>query len=121
MNLDTNLKHIESDAEFKKVLSENENVMITCGRMGPMCLPVYDVMESLENKYAHVTFRDMNFDGPAAHNIKSLPQVRHFSGLPFVVYFKNGEVVQAVSSVQTKAQVKAVLDDHFSAPLAKAS
>ena len=32
----------------QKVLAENENVMITCGRMGPMCLPVYDVMESLE-------------------------------------------------------------------------
>lgn len=121
MALETNLNHIESDIEFQSVLAENENVMITCGRMGPMCLPVYDVMESLENKYAHVVFRDMNFDGPAAHNIKSLPQVRHFSGLPFVVYFKNGRVVHAVSSVQTKAQVKAVLDEYFASPMAKAS
>ena len=121
MVLDTNLKHIESDAEFQKVLSENENVMITCGRMGPMCLPVYDVMESLENKYTHVVFRDMNFDSPVAHNIKSLPQVRHFTGLPFVVYFKSGQVAQAVSSIQTKAQVKAALDECFNSPMAKAS
>lgn len=121
MNLQTNLEHIESDAAFENVLSEHANVMITCGRMGPMCLPVYDVMESLRNKYAYVAFRDMNFDGPAAHNIKSLPQVRHFTGLPFVVYFRNGQVVQAVSSVQNKAQVKEALDRWFPEALAKAS
>ena len=119
--LQTEIHEIESAAELEKIINENDNVMVCCGRMGPMCLPVYDVMESLERKYDHVAFRDMNFDGPAAHNIKSLPQVRHFTGLPFVVYFKNGKVVHAFSSVQTKAQVKAVLDEHFSAPLAKAS
>ena len=111
--LATNLKHIESDDELSRVLEENENVMITCGRMGPMCLPVYDVMESLERKYDHVTFRDMAFDGPAAHNIKSLPETRGFTGLPFVVYFKDGVVAEARSSIQTKAQVREVLDRHF--------
>ena len=121
MSLSTNLKHVESDQEFERVLTENENVMITCGRMGPMCLPVYDVMESLEGKYPQVAFRDMSFDGPAAHNIKSLPQVRHFTGLPFVIYFKNGRVVEAVSSIQSKAAVKAVLDREFGQPIAKAS
>ena len=121
MSLNTKLQHIESDQEFSKVLDENENVMITCGRMGPMCLPVYDVMEALERKYPHVAFRDMSFDGPAAHKIKSLPQVRHFTGLPFVVYFKNGQVVEAVSSIQTKADVKAALDRQFAQPLAMAS
>jgi thioredoxin 1 len=121
MSLNTNLQHIESDADFTRVLAENENVMITCGRMGPMCLPVYDVMEALQRKYPHVAFRDMSFDGPAAHNIKSLPQVRHFTGLPFVVYFKNGQVVEAVSSIQSKQAVKAVLDKQFTEPIAKAS
>jgi thioredoxin 1 len=111
--LATNLSHIESDEEFRRVLAENDNVMVTCGRMGPMCLPVYDVMESLEGKYPHVAFRDMAFDGPAAHNIKSLPETRSFTGLPFVVYFKRGQVVEARSSIQTKAQVREVLDRHF--------
>lgn len=111
--LNTNLKHIESDAEFQKVLSENDNVMICCGRQGPMCLPVYDIMENLEDKYTNVAFRDMSFDGPAAHNIKSLPQVRSFTGLPFTVYFRKGEVVAATTSIQTKKQVKDILDQKF--------
>jgi thioredoxin 1 len=113
--LQTNLTHITSDPEFKKTLEENENVMICCGRMGPMCLPVYDVMENLEGKYTHVAFRDLAFDGPAAHNIRRLPQVAGFQGLPFTVYFKNGEVVGATSSIQNKGQVKAILDQHFAA------
>lgn len=119
--LDTNLKHIESDAEFQKVLRENENVMITCGRMGPMCLPVYDVMEKLEGTYTHVAFRDMAFDGPAAHNIRSLPETRSFTGLPYVVYFRKGEVVAATTSIQTKRQVKEILDREFGAPAATAA
>jgi thioredoxin 1 len=117
--LNTNLKHIESDAEFQKVLRENENVMITCGRMGPMCLPVYDVMEKLEGKYDHVAFRDMAFDGPAAHNIKRLPEVSRFTGLPYVVYFRKGEVVAATTSVQTKQQVREILDREFGEPASK--
>ena len=41
MELQTRLKHIHSEAEFKQILEENAYVMICCGRMGPMCLPVY--------------------------------------------------------------------------------
>ena len=119
--LNTNLNHIESDDEFRKVLDENENVMICCGREGPMCLPVYDVMENLESKYQHVAFRDMKFDGFASHNIKGLPEVRSFTGLPFTVYFKKGEVVAATSSIQNKHQVKEVLDRQFGRSTSKAA
>ncbi len=119
--LNTNLKHIESDEAFRRVLEDNDNVMICCGREGPMCLPVYDVMESLEDKYPHVAFRDMSFDGPAAHNIKSLPQVRHFTGLPFTVYFKGGQVVAATTSIQNKKQVREILDREFGRAAAKAA
>ena len=119
--LPTNLQHIENDNDFKKVLDENENVMIVCGRAGPMCLPVYDIQEKLEPKYTHVAFRDMSFDGLAAHNIKALPQTRGFTGLPFTVYFHRGEVVAATTSIQTKSQVKAILDREFGAPASKAA
>jgi len=119
--LNTNLNHVESDAEFRRVLDENDNVMICCGREGPMCLPVYDIMENFEDKYDHVAFRDMSFDGPAAHNIKSLPHVRGFTGLPFTVYFKNGEVVAATTSIQNKHQVKEILDREFGQPAHKAA
>ena len=109
----TNLKHLESDDEVKKVLEENENVMICCGRMGPMCLPVYADMEELEKQYSHVAFRDMDFDVPVAEFIKDLPECSTFMGLPFTVYFKNGKVVTATTSIQSKEQIVEILDDKF--------
>ena len=113
--LQTPLEHIESEQAFKETLASNENVMICCGRMGPMCLPVYDVMEALTPEYPHVAFRDMAFDEPVAITIRGLPETRSFTGLPFTVYFKNGEAVAATSSIQTMEQVTAILDEHFGA------
>ena len=112
--LNTNPKHIQSEAELKDLLEMNENVMIACGRMGPMCIPVYDVMETLEPKYPHVAFRDLEFDGPSGHLIRGLPEVRTFNGLPFTVYFRNGKVVAATSSIQNRKQVAEILDREFS-------
>jgi len=111
--LDTNLKHLETEREIKEVLKNNDNVMVCCGRMGPMCIPVYHIMEALEREYTQVTFRDQDFDIPAADFIKRLPECASFMGLPFTVYFKNGKVAAATTSVQTKAQVKKILDENF--------
>jgi thioredoxin 1 len=119
--LNTNLQHVESDEAFRKVLEDNENVMICCGREGPMCLPVYDAMENLERKYPGVAFRDMAFDGPASGNIKALPQARGFMGLPFTVYFHKGRVVEATSSIQTKQQIREILDRQFGEQAHKAA
>ena len=109
--LQTNLKHVESREDFNHLIAENDNVMVTCGRMGPMCIPVYDVMETLEDKYEDVAFRDLAFDSDTADVVKSLPDVRHFQSLPFVVYYKNGEVAKVTAGIQTKQQVKANLDE----------
>jgi thioredoxin 1 len=109
----TNLKHLESAADLRKAISENENVMVVCGRMGPMCIPVYGIAEELEVEYRHVRFYDMEFDNPESHIIKSLPEVRGFMGIPFTIYYKNGKVVKATSSIQTKGQVKSILDKEF--------
>ncbi len=119
--LESNLKHVESDNTFQELLEQNDNVMLCCGRMGPMCLPVYDVMDKLQDKYTGVTFRDMDFDGPAAHNIKALPEVRGFNGLPFTVYFKKGKVVRATTSIQNKTQIKEILNQELSASATKAA
>jgi len=119
--LSTNLKHILSNEDFHKTVSENENVMVCCGRMGPMCIPVYDVMEKLEPKYTNVAFRDLEFDGPAGHLIRGLPQVRTFNGLPFTVYFHKGQVVAATTSVQNRQQVTEILDRVFAAETAAAT
>lgn len=113
----TNLNHIETAEQLKKIISENENVMVICGRMGPMCIPVYGIAEELEKEYKHVKFYDMEFDNPESHIIRSLPEVRGFMGIPFTIYYKNGKVVKATSSIQTMGQVRAILDKEFSAPV----
>ena len=110
----TNLKHLESIANHYKAISENDNVMVICGRMGPMCIPVYGIAEELEAEYEHVKFYDMEFDNPISDVIRILPEVRGFMGIPFTIYYKNGRVVKATSSIQTKDQVKSILDKEFS-------
>ncbi len=111
----TNLKHIETAADHSGVISENANVMVICGRMGPMCIPVYGIAEELEEEYKHVKFYDMEFDNPDSYVIRNLPEVRGFMGIPFTIYYRNGKVVKATSSIQTREQVKAILDKEFSA------
>ena len=113
----TNLKHLMSAADLNKAISENENVMVICGRMGPMCIPVYGIAEELEDDYKHVKFCDMEFDNPESYIIRNLPEVRGFMGIPFTIYYKGGKVVKATSSIQTKAQVTAILDREFSVPV----
>jgi thioredoxin 1 len=109
----TNLKHIETAAQHQKLISENENVMICCGRMGPMCIPVYGIMEDIEGEYKHVKFADMEFDSPESHVIRNVPEVRSFMGIPFTMYYKNGKLVKATSSIQSMSQVRNILDTEF--------
>ena len=113
MILQTNLKHVETEEQYHALLQENEQVMICCGRMGPMCIPVYKAMIELEPGYPDVAFLDMAFDAPDAHVIRNLPECRGFMGLPFTVFFKNGKVVEATSGIQSKEQVAEILDRHF--------
>ena len=109
----TNLKHIETAVDHQEFINENENVMICCGRMGPMCIPVYGIMEDIEGEYNHVKFADMEFDSPEAHVIRNVPEVRGFMGIPFTMYYKNGKLVKATSSIQSMNQVKSILDTEF--------
>ena len=113
--LHTNLHEIETAAELEKIISENENVMVCCGRMGPMCIPVYEVMEELEEERTDVKFAVMAFDSPEAGIIRNDPACRGFMGLPFTMYYKNGAVARATSSIQSMDQVTGILDEHFTA------
>ena len=114
--LDTNLKHLETEEDVKETLENNENVMVCCGRMGPMCIPVYGIMDEVSSQYPHVAFFDQDFDGPASSFITSLPECASFMGLPFTVYFRNGKVVAATTSIQSKDQVTEILDKEFGNP-----
>ena len=113
MVLPTNLKHVATAADLDQIINENENVMVCCGRMGPMCVPVYGAMEELQDEYKNVEFRDMLFDNPEARVIRELPECQGFMGLPFTVYFKNGKVAAATSSIQSKEQITEILDREF--------
>ncbi|MCK9422477.1 MAG: thioredoxin [Bacteroidales bacterium] len=114
--LQTNLKHILSASEHQKFIGENENVLICCGRMGPMCIPVYGIMEELEPEYPHVRFADMEFDNPESHVIRNAPECNGFMGLPFTVYYKKGKLVKATTSIQNELQITSVLDAEFGKP-----
>ena len=109
----TNLNHIESSAEFARIISENENVMIICGRMGPLCVPVYRITEELEKEYKHVKFYDMEYDNPESYFFHALPEVKDLKEIPFTVYYKNGEAVNATAGIQSKMQITAILEKEF--------
>lgn len=111
--LETALHEIETAAELEKIINGNENVMVCCGRMGPMCIPVYDAMEELEGERPNVKFYVMGFDSPEAAPIRNAPMCRGFMGLPFTVYYKNGKMVKATSSIQDKEEITAILDQFF--------
>ena len=111
--LQTDLEHIESGEQIKELVESNEKFAVCCGRMGPMCIPVYDVFEIYREKYPDIKFVDMDFDIPEATIIRNLPECRSFGGLPFTVYYRNGKVVKATTSIQTAKEIKDVIDDVF--------
>jgi thioredoxin 1 len=113
--LRTELKHLETTEEFHVALKDKKNLMVCCGRMGPMCVPVYREMERLEEDYPHVAFCDMDFDIEAASVIRELPECKSFMGLPFVVYFRDGEVTQASAGIQSRDNIVLALNEQFKA------
>jgi len=113
MNLMTNLDHVLTADQHKELIENNEMVMICCGRMGPMCLPVYAAMEELREEHKDIKFLDMLFDSPEAHVIRNAPECAGFMGLPFTMYYKNGKVVKATSSIQSKEQIEEILNSEF--------
>lgn len=111
--LETNIHEIETAEELANILENNENVMVCTGRMGPMCIPVYDTMEELEEERENVKFYSMAFDSPEAAVIRNAPECRGFMGLPFTVYYKNGKLVKATSSIQSREQITEILDAYL--------
>jgi len=78
-------------------------------------LPVYDVMEELKEERENIQFAVMGFDNPEATVIRNAPECRGFMGLPFTMYYKNGQVAHATSSIQNMQQVSGILDAKFGA------
>lgn len=111
--LNAPIHEIESASELEQILKDNENVMVCCGRMGPMCIPVFISMKQLEDEGNHTKFFAMGFDNPEAAVIRNAPEARGFMGLPFTMYYKNGEIVKATSGLQSREQIETILEEHM--------
>jgi thioredoxin 1 len=111
--LQTHLKTLTSKEDLLGFIEKNEKVVVCCGRMGPMCIPVYDILDVFQDKYPDTQFRNMDFDTPDAEVIKGLAECRGFNGLPFTVYYRNGKVVKATTSIQTAKQIKDIMSEVF--------
>ena len=115
MAMNTRIKHLETVEAVEEAIASNERIMISAGRWGPMCIPVYKAMEELEteDKYKDIVFRVIEFDVPAAIPIKRAEECRGFMGLPFNVYYRGGKVVCATSSIQTKEQIETNIQQYL--------
>ena len=108
MALQTTIKSLETVEEVNESIADNARMVICAGRWGPMCIPVYKAMEELERqeKYSNIAFRVIDFDTNAVQPIKEAKECKGFMGLPFTVYYRNGAIVHATSSIQTKQQLE---------------
>jgi thioredoxin 1 len=110
----TNLKHIETAADYTRAISETENVVIVCGRMGVTCVPVYKIAEELEGTYKHVKFYDMEFDNPESAILRNVVEYYDLQNIPLTGYFKKGNLVEVSFGKQTKEQISAILNREYS-------
>jgi thioredoxin 1 len=97
--LRTNLNHLETEEAAREVIK------ITKGRdllrqNGTDVYPGIRYFGPTQAQYPDVCFYDMEFDIPAARFIKKPSVMRCIYGLPFTVYFKNGKVATATTSIQ---------------------
>ncbi len=109
----TNLNHIENAADFSKSLSENEKVVIICGRMDTASVNVYRTAVGLKAKYRHVKFFDLEFDNPISAFFHAIPEVAGQKALPVTVCFKNGKVEKVTAGSLSESEMAEILDDVF--------
>ena len=109
----TNLKHIESATKHIDIITGHENIMVICGRMEPKSITVYRIAEELVADYPNVKFYDLEYDNPELNTVCNLPEFSDLVEIPYTVYYKNGKVVYATSGIQTKVEIKGILDKEF--------
>jgi thioredoxin 1 len=105
----TNLKHIETTIGYENAIGENENVLIICGNMWVDSIRVYRIAEKLEALYPQVKFFDMEFNNPESKFLCDLFDKE--ITVPYLIYFRNGEMVYQTSGIQTREQMVEKLDN----------
>jgi len=109
----TNLKHIESAAEYSRVISESEKLVVICGRMDPLCIPLFRIAEELSSEITQIKFYDIEYDNPELYVVRNLQEARGFTEAPIAIYFKSGQVVKLTTGIQSKNQISMILDKVF--------
>ncbi len=106
----TNLRHIESANQLQETIFRNQNVMVICGRMGALSIPVFRIASELEAEYPQVNFYDMEYDNPESEIICQLAAEHQQLNIPVIVFFENGKPATVTSGMQTKEQLRNLLD-----------
>ena len=114
MVLRTKLQHLRSKAKFKKLIKEYEKVIIVAGRMCPICSSMYPIFEHLDEIHDDIEIRDWDYDLKSADMIREMPETEDFWTLPFVLYFRNGEIVEAHAGKKSSSDIKKIIQDNFS-------
>jgi len=113
----TNLKHIETSASFTAALRDHRHVVVVCGRMGVQSVPVYRIVEVIEQQLTDVAFFDMEIDNPVSAVVTILFEPDSATSLPLVIYYRNGVVVGQTTGVQTQKEIISNCTNLFPAEL----
>jgi heat shock protein HtpX len=103
----TGLLQSMSKEEVEAVLA-HEISHVSNGDMVTMTL-----LQGIVNAFAMFLARAIA-DNPESHVIRDLPEVGEQIAIPFMVFYKTGNMVKVTSDVHSKAQVKEMLDKEFS-------
>lgn len=109
----TNLKHIETEQVHQKMINEHNKVIIICGRMGTYSIPVYRIAEQLQVLYPGVKFFDMEYDNPESAFMCELAGASAPFQLPFMFYYKNGQMIHHTAGNQSSEQIISLIDSLF--------
>lgn len=110
----TNLKHIEKVIDQNRVLEQNENVVIICGRMEKDSITVYRIAEELEKQFPQVKFFDMEFDNPESTALKNTIEYYNITHIPIIGFFKSGNLVNVLFGTHTYQEIADELKKEYS-------
>lgn len=109
----TNLNHIENENDFRRAISENDHVVVIYGRMDPLSIPVYRIVEEVENEFLAVKFFDMEMDNPDLLMLPELQEVKNGPMAPVVICFSYGKVASISSNVHSSIEILEIVQNEL--------
>ena len=109
----TNLKHIESQAEFELQSSLNKFVSIICGRMDKNSVQAYRNAELLKSDYPQIYFFDMEINNPELVEIFKGKLSEEINNTPFILFYKKGQLIATISGPLSKKEMDDQIISNF--------